>query len=312
MKERLLAAIGRDLSEEEFAALACEVSLLQRGALPLLDRAGSILPIRGDRPWKRIPILPARVFKESRVACFSPREEVAAFRSSGTTGGPGVRPVRDLDLYSASVRAGFARTFPDAPARRVALLPSPEEAQNSSLARMAEFLDCAFAEVPPEGSEPVLLFGTALGFAKLLSQGSIRPLAPGSLILETGGYKGARTEWNREELHERLRETSGVMVRSEYGMSETFSQGYTSGVEPIYRFPPWCRVRVIDPFTLDDAASGETGLVALYDLANLDTTVGILTEDFGRRAGEENAFEYLGRATGAEARGCSLALESLR
>jgi hypothetical protein len=169
---------------------------------------------------------------------------------------------------------------------------------------MAKFLDFDFVTEIPPLEEPVLLFGTALGLLDLLEASRARPLPPGSILLETGGYKRAKVSRSREELHAQLAEAFQAPVASEYGMSETFSQGYALGAAPIYTLPPWCRVRLLDPTTLDDAGEGGVGLVALVDLANLDTSIGILTEDLGRAAGE-NAFEFLGRTSGAEARGCS-------
>ena len=42
------------------------------------------------------------------------------------------------------------------------------------------------------------------------------------------------------------------------------------------------------------------------DLANAGTALAVLTEDIGREV--KDGFEVIGRAAGAEARGCSLAL----
>jgi len=69
------------------------------------------------------------------------------------------------------------------------------------------------------------------------------------------------------------------------------------------------RVRVLDPATLADAAPGAPGLLALFDLANLSSAVHVLTEDLGVQDGD--GFRLVGRAAGAELRGCSLAAEEL-
>ncbi len=45
------------------------------------------------------------------------------------------------------------------------------------------------------------------------------------------------------------------------------------------------------------------------DLANRNTVSCILTEDLGRTLGD--GFELLGRVQGAEARGCSMAIDEL-
>lgn len=317
MKDRIFSALAAGAWEK----LALEISSRQRAALPLLDEVARVLPVAGGEPWHMIPLVPARLFKERRIAGFAPDEEAASFRSSGTTGSPGVRPVRDLDVYRESVLRGFARYFPDAPARRFALLPSPSEAPHSSLSRMAEFLGCEFllrhgaieadllAEASGEG-KAIYLFGTALSFLRALDDTAIPALPHGSLLLETGGYKGENVTIPREELHARLAEAFGVgreRIFSEYGMSETFSQGY-AGADGRYGFPPWCRVRIVSPEGLREAPPGERGLVALYDLANLDATIGLLTEDIGTW---EGGLVLHGRAEGAERRGCSLALDRI-
>jgi hypothetical protein len=70
------------------------------------------------------------------------------------------------------------------------------------------------------------------------------------------------------------------------------------------------RVRVLDPETLEEAPAGSPGLLAVFDLANLGSAVHLLTEDLGVADGD--GFRLLGRAAGAELRGCSLVVEELR
>jgi hypothetical protein len=71
-----------------------------------------------------------------------------------------------------------------------------------------------------------------------------------------------------------------------------------------FRFPPWARVQIISPETGREVRDGETGLIRLFDLANVRSVLAIQTEDIGVRRGER--FELLGRATQSEPRGCSL------
>jgi hypothetical protein len=70
------------------------------------------------------------------------------------------------------------------------------------------------------------------------------------------------------------------------------------------------RVRVFDPATLAEAPAGTPGLLSIFDLANLGSAVHLLTEDLGMAEG--GGFRLLGRAAGAELRGCSLVVEELR
>ena len=58
-----------------------------------------------------------------------------------------------------------------------------------------------------------------------------------------------------------------------------------------------------------DAERGEVGPIAVYDLANTGSVLAVLTADLGRRIGD--GFEVLGRQAGAEARGCSIAVDEL-
>ena len=71
-----------------------------------------------------------------------------------------------------------------------------------------------------------------------------------------------------------------------------------------FRFPPWARAQIISPETGREVAPGETGLIRVFDLANVFSVMGIQTEDVGIRRGA--GFELIGRAARAEPRGCSL------
>ena len=81
------------------------------------------------------------------------------------------------------------------------------------------------------------------------------------------------------------------------------------------RVPPWVRVRVLHPATGLLCAPGEPGLLQIHDLANTGSVAALLTADLGRMRGAPDdadcAFEVLGRAPGAEARGCSIAADDM-
>ena len=72
----------------------------------------------------------------------------------------------------------------------------------------------------------------------------------------------------------------------------------------IFRFPPWVRSRIVSPETGLEVAEGESGLIQVYDLANVRSVLAVQTEDLGIRRGA--GFEWIGRAALAEPRGCSL------
>lgn len=180
---------------------------------------------------------------------------------------------------------------------------------------------------------PGLVLATGLALAQLLDGlerlGLKFRLPPGSALFETGGLKGQRKEVSRNDLLHRVEQHLGLpasRIVGEYGMTELTGQCYTralldplddprndrdDGADPTAFFaPPWMRVRILDPATLDEAPEGELGLVAIFDLANVGSAVHLLTEDLGRAAGG-GGFHLEGRAAGAELRGCSLTVEEM-
>lgn len=189
-------------------------------------------------------------------------------------------------------------------------------------------LAAALAKAEQEGA-PVCILGTAFGLVHFLDwlEGESRKfrLPAGSRIMDTGGYKGRSREVPKAELYALYGERLGVPlthVVNEYGMTELGSQFYdrvlrdrlrdpaTDGTQATARLksgPPWIRVQVVDPETLRPLPDGETGLLRFFDLANLHTVSAIQTDDLGVM--REGGFELLGRAAGAEPRGCSLAVE---
>ena len=104
-------------------------------------------------------------------------------------------------------------------------------------------------------------------------------------------------------------------VVNEYGMTELSTQFYDQTLREGRQTdrkvaPPWSRVLIVDPNTGKEAKERERGLIRVYDLANVWSAMCIQTEDLGVAYGDE--FEVLGRAAGAEVRGCSLNAEALR
>ncbi len=168
-------------------------------------------------------------------------------------------------------------------------------------------------------SRPVNLMGTAFNFLQLLdhlNSASIQLNLPaGSRVFETGGYKGRTRALPRAELHSLITKELGIpeaLIGGEYGMCELSSQAYDLKAQspmsklPVrtFRFPPWARAQIISPETGREVADGETGLIRIFDLANIRSVLAIQTEDLAVRHGD--GFELLGRADLAEARGCSL------
>ncbi len=170
------------------------------------------------------------------------------------------------------------------------------------------------------GSRPVALFGAAFQFVHLLDSPAATALhidlPSGSRVLETGGYKGRSRSLTQDQLHTLIAKRLGVRrdhIVCEYGMSELSSQAYDTAIglsrpthhaPRLFRFPPWTRLQIVSPETGREVADGETGLIRVYDLANVASVLAVQTEDLAIRRGD--GFEFVGRAAGAEPRGCSL------
>jgi hypothetical protein len=254
---------------------------------------------------------------------------------------------RSLEVYEESLRPWFRRHFsPAAPlrGRLLILTPSAAQAPHSSLAHMLDTVRTDFdnpiftGQIDAEGAwtldleqtlaalqeeqsarQPVALLGTAFSFVHLLDHCRARQLrfrlAPGSRALETGGYKGRGRRVSKSELRQMMERWLGIPeshILAEYGMSELSSQAYDRVLPEKaggFRFPPWARARIISPETGRDAEEGETGMVRVYDLANVRSVLAVQTEDLAVR--REEGFELTGRAAHAAARGCSLQLQEL-
>ena len=166
----------------------------------------------------------------------------------------------------------------------------------------------ALAPHPPSPSpQPLLILGTAFSIVHLLdflAENHLRlDLPQGSRVMETGGYKNRSRAMPKNELHFLITEKLGLAQENiicEYGMSELSSQAYDSGIHPpssilhprVFHFPPWAWAQIISPETGREVADGETGLIRIFDLANVFSVAAIQTEDLGIRRGE--GFELLG------------------
>ena len=124
----------------------------------------------------------------------------------------------------------------------------------------------------------------------------------------TGGFKGRSRSLDPSELAELIERRLGIGPRAiigEYGMTEWTSQAYGAGVTPALEAPPWLKLRVIEPGSWRDAPPGQPGLVAAFDLLNLDNVSAILTSDLGV-LDSSGRLSLVGRAPAARPRGCGL------
>ncbi len=291
-----------------------------------------VVPFGRLRQARPNAALPTDVFRHARVAVHDPSEDVRVFHSSGTTSGARSRHAyRDLSLYDAAAKAWAGRLFfSKAPKRMVALAPPETEAPDSSLsymiARFGEWfgpltyawregaLALDVLEDALATETPVTLLGTSFAFVFADEAMERRhPLPEGSCIMQTGGFKGRTRELSPAQMRTLLEERFGVpsgRIVAEYGMTELSSQAWETtladpGSARRLRFPGWVRTSVVDPETLEPT-SGE-GLLRIDDAANLDSVCAVQTSDLARI--DEHGVLLLGRAPGAVARGCSLAIE---
>ena len=364
------AAPARDGEDETFDSLAREAFAFQhRRVAPVraLAEARGVGP-EAVRSWRDVPPVPALAYKSLDLtpAGVEPGqgETVEVFRSSGTTQGiRGVHRHPFPGLYRTVIAASFPRfCLPrgpsgGGPAPMLSLIPPRRDAPDSSLSFMIDF---ALERWGDEGSRhvfgpggvdaeaaagwcraaeaegrAVLLLSTAFALASwldtLAAEGESFRLPAGSVLFETGGFKGRTRELSRGELRARVHERLGIAperVVREYGMTELTSQLYTpnlvaglmpdlikAGGDPdLFVASPWVRVRVLDPDTLEEAPPGRPGLVTIFDLANLSSAVHVMTEDLGslwELPSGRSGLRLLGRAAGAELRGCSLTAEEM-
>ncbi len=350
IEERVLSFI-RNPQEGDFASLALAVFEHQFCSNPpyrrfCLSRGRTPQTVKS---WQEIPAVPTAAFKELELAC-GPAEKVF-WTSGTTRGREkrGRHWVPRLELYRESALSHFAACLLPDGARlcMLALVPSPQTFPHSSLAQMVEWVMEAYGEgegryfVDSEGvhleefaaelgrverqgrAVGILALTQALvGFFELCEVRGLRFSLPrGSRIMDTGGNKGKGTVMGRSDFFKACRKYLGVpepFCVSEYGMAELCSQFYDNVLcchlaqDPKPRFkvgPSWTRTLVVDPETFAELPPGEVGLLRHWDLANCGSVLAVQTDDLGYKVGE--GFEILGRAGGAEARGCALLLEEL-
>jgi hypothetical protein len=271
-----------------------------------------------------IPFLPIEFFKTHRVATTEFRTDLL-FESSGTTGTiQSQHWVKDPAIYERSFLEGFRLFYGNVESWCVlGLLPSYLERRHSSLVYMVEELvkrsghpssgfylyeherlETQLKALEASGQK-TLLIGVTFGLLDFADERTLD--LKHTVVMETGGMKGRRQEWTRQEVHQLLQEKLGVSaVHSEYGMTELLSQAYSSG-EGIFRPVPWLKMFVReedDPLKIYPEGKGVLNVI---DLANIYSCAFIATQDLGQ-VYPDGRFEVLGRMDHSDVRGCSLML----
>jgi hypothetical protein len=269
-----------------------------------------------------IPFLPIRFFKSHTVVSGIWKAQFE-FTSSSTTGeGVSKHKAWSLDFYfknATSIFEGFYTSLKDY--HFLALLPSYLERSGSSLIAMIDhFIDNDESGHSgyylnnhedllrqiyslKKSHKKTLLWGVSFALLDLAEKKEID--LDHCIVMETGGMKGRRKEWVRQDLHRYLRQRFNVgAIHSEYGMTELFSQAYSKG-NGYFDCPPWMKVitrDINDPF--EYVSNGKTGAINVIDLANVHSCAFIETEDLGRII--DGSFEILGRMDNSDIRGCNL------
>jgi hypothetical protein len=343
--QRVLTFIG-DASADSFDTLALDIFRHQfehstpyrrfcvgRGATP--DRVAE---------WHAIPAVPIVAFKYAALCCGPAQRQFRSSGTTAGPELRSRHLLPEPELYRASALAGLRRAlFPDVQRMRIAsLIGSTASLPESSLAQMAAWAIEAFGtpdsaivagahglemerlidlmRCSERDGQPLALLATSAALMHALDGLAARRLVfrlpHGSRLMDTGGDKGApRSMSRRGLLHAAWQAFAipGYFCVNEYGMAELSSQYYDSSLSDRVGgrhaarrklAPHWARVTVLEPCTLAPQPPGSPGLLRHVDLANAGSALAVLSEDMG--VARDGGFELLGRAPGAETRGCSL------
>ena len=344
-----------DRTRGSFDALALEAFSFQRDRIEpyraLCQRQGLTTE---PATWEQVPLVPTLAFKRLELCAGEPLETFRSSGTTAPQKSVHLHaypelyraaidasfPYHALPLRSPPTEAEEATTS-RIRVPMLSLIPDRAQAPDSSLSFMIDHVLARWGDpssayaIGPRGVEarelrawlaarqrdgsPALVLTTALALLDALEAldrlGLRFRLPPGSMLFETGGYKGSRLEVAPEGLERRIQQLLGVppgQIVREYGMTELTSQMYgraADGRSAVFTAPHWVRVRILDPHSLETCAPGEVGMVAVFDLANVGSALHVLTEDLG--AIVDGGLELHGRAQGSELRGCSLTAEEL-
>lgn len=275
-----------------------------------------------------IPFLPIEFFKTHKIIVEGKTEELV-FESSTTTGAiPGKHYVADKAIYEKSFLHTFEQFYGEPEQYLIlALLPNYLERGNSSLVYMVNELikrskhsDSAFFLHNTEQLKNVLQQALQQTNIKILLIGVTYALLDfaeknpmnlhDTIVMETGGMKGRKTELTRPEIHRFLQQQFSVSrIHSEYGMTELLSQAYTTE-HGTFASPNFMRVLARDPYEPSAILpAGKNGVLNVIDLANIYSCSFIATGDIGK-VFANGEFEVMGRMDAAEIRGCNLMYSS--
>lgn len=323
LKKRILSLTEKD--SVAFHSLALDVFHLQYTHNDIYRTYCDLLKIKSSSivQIEDIPFLPISFFKNFEIRTGS-WDSKAIFRSSGTTGmDRSQHLVKSIEWYHDICLKGFQEFYNNPSDYRIlGLLPSYSERPDSSLISMVKMFQdknpgttdgffvedyVALQRIIEEASkfnESILIIGVTFALLDWAEQCPVH--LNNTILMETGGMKGRKEELVRSEVHRQLTSAFQLTeIHSEYGMTELFSQAYSSGNGYFY---PTSTMKIYprqitDP--LSPAKISEQAAINIIDLGNIDTCSFIATDDVGR-VYSDGGFEILGRLDQSDIRGCNL------
>lgn len=265
------------------------------------------------------PFMPISFFKTNEVKTGNWKYALH-FESSTTSGSiPSIHLVSDLNHYLKNTELCYEYFYGDVSDYcYFALLPSYLERNTSSLIYMirhfielsgcGKFYKDDYEELYKDvsdynGNKKVIIFGVTYALMQFCDKFS---LEGDFTIIETGGMKGRGEELPRDAVHDILKNGFNTdAIYSEYGMTELFSQAYSSS-SGIFNLPPSMKILIqdiYDPYNY--LQTGKQGKINIVDLANIDSCCFISTDDLGV-IGADGSFKILGRTDSSDVRGCNL------
>jgi hypothetical protein len=311
------------LSENDFQEKAIQLYQWQVEYNEVYNRWANLSGSFSPRPTTvcDIPFLPISFFKTHNVLIGE--KPKSFFESSGTTQDVVSKHwVVSTEVYEQSFNHGFELFYGNPSAYCIiGLLPSYLERQHSSLVYMVEHLinqsghpqsgfylyefetlNKVLANLEKQGQKTILI---GVSFALMDFAEAFPQRLKHTIVIETGGMKGRKTEMIKPVLHDFLKQSLGTdQIHSEYGMTELFSQAYAQK-NGLFKCPPWMKVLVGEEEDPSNIKSSGRGLLHVIDLANVYSCAFIETQDLVELY-EDGSFKVLGRSDNSDRRGCSL------
>ena len=316
-----------DESNGDFNDLILETHSFQKSKCQVINTYANQY-CQYPKKWQDVAPIPTEAFKNIEKIISFPEENISkTFLTSGTTTETrGRHHFMDTSIYEKSILTSWQNLkLPNLPV--ISLSQSPTINSESSLIHMfgvlkAKFLIGSSGEIDAikinsflqNSKRPFILAGTALAFLHLIqnSLGIKLELPKGSWAMETGGYKGTKTKITKKYFYSMISNNFHLPMEriiNEYSMTELSSQFYSKGIDSTHKSPHWLKTRIVKPGTKIEVEDGEKGVLSIYDLANLGSSISIMTGDIAIK--RKSNFELVGRNENLEPRGCSRATEEI-